>query len=234
MKAANRDGYEHEIIAELMKQLPKAPYWHLALQPGLKQAGLLKAQKLELGVQQTFLVDLAPTEAELMANMKDSMRKNIRQATAELSISNEPVLLSSMFDFNKATLGKKKKDVPYTLTHLQRIMDAALAHNATALWVARLGTDIQAMVWQVWDTGRSYYFMGAQATGNNNYKAMSLLLWHCIKHSKALGHQYLDLEGSMDEGVERFFRSFGAQRELYLLLNKNESLTWKLKQKLVG
>ena len=42
-----------------------------------------------------------------------------------------------------------------------------------------------------------------------------------------------DFEGSMDPGVEKFFRNFGGMRELYLVLRKNESLLWKLKERLV-
>jgi lipid II:glycine glycyltransferase (peptidoglycan interpeptide bridge formation enzyme) len=74
--------------------------------------------------------------------------------------------------------------------------------------------------------------MGAQKPGNDNYKAMPALLWHCIKEAKARCNTYFDLEGSMDPGVERFFRGFGGNRELYLVLQKNDSLLWKLKQML--
>jgi lipid II:glycine glycyltransferase (peptidoglycan interpeptide bridge formation enzyme) len=58
---------------------------------------------------------------------------------------------------------------------------------------------------------------------------MPALLWHCIKEAKARGNACFDMEGSMDQGVERFFRGFGGQRELYLTLQKNDSLIWKLK-----
>ena len=59
---------------------------------------------------------------------------------------------------------------------------------------------------------------------------MSLLLWHAIKEAKKRGNKTFDLEGSMDEGVERFFRNFGAGRALYIVLHKNDSLLWKLKK----
>jgi lipid II:glycine glycyltransferase (peptidoglycan interpeptide bridge formation enzyme) len=72
--------------------------------------------------------------------------------------------------------------------------------------------------------------MGAQKQGNDNYRAMPALLWHCIKEAKKRGNKIFDLEGSMDPGVEKFFRSFGANRELYLELKKNDSLIWKLKE----
>jgi lipid II:glycine glycyltransferase (peptidoglycan interpeptide bridge formation enzyme) len=61
---------------------------------------------------------------------------------------------------------------------------------------------------------------------------MSALLWHAILEAKRKGNQWFDFEGSMDPGVERFFRNFGARRELYMVLRKNRSLLWKLVEKL--
>ena len=108
-------------------------------------------------------------------------------------------------------------------------MDACKKHDAASLWVAKDGDIIQAIVWQVWDDNCSYYFMGGQNPEAGGYKAMSLLLWHGMKEAKKRGQKTFDLEGSMDEGVERFFRSFGGTRALYLILHKNESLLWKMK-----
>jgi len=89
---------------------------------------------------------------------------------------------------------------------------------------------VQAIVWQVWDEQCSYYFMGGQNPDTNSYRAMSLLLWHTMKEAKARGCAVFDLEGSMDEGVERFFRNFGGERALYIILTKNKSIRWQLKQ----
>ena len=80
IKDSKQDGFEHETIAELMKQLPDVKVWHLAIEPGIKQVGLFKKYKLGTAVQQTFLVDLAADEATLLANMKDTRRRNVRQS----------------------------------------------------------------------------------------------------------------------------------------------------------
>ena len=120
--------------------------------------------------------------------------------------------------------------MPYSMKYLQKIMDALIAHDATALWVAKEGKRILAIVWQVWDEHTSYYYMGAQNPDTNSYRPMSLLLWHTIKEAKKRGHSTFDLEGSMDEGVERFFRNFGGDRALYIVLQKNRSIRWRIKK----
>lgn len=230
VKDSNKDSFEHEVIAELMKKLPRVQVWHLAIQPGIKQVGLFKQHKLRAQVQQTFLLELNDDEETLLSNMKDTTRRNVRLAEKEVEISQSPDYLKDLYKFQKYTLSKKGKKMPYTLSDIKRIMDGCIANDACSLWVAKSGKKIQAIVWQVWDNKRSYYFMGGQNPETNSYKAMSLLLWHTIKEAKKRGHTIFDLEGSMDEGVERFYRNFGGERALYVILHKNDSIVWRLKQ----
>ena len=228
IKAANTDSYEHETIAELMDLMPEAKVWAIGVQPGLKQAGLFKQHGLDVQVKQTFLIDLQQGEAPLLSNFKESIRRNIKAAEKEIIISDEWVCLPELYNFQKATLLRKRAIQPYTLQHMHQLMEAARKHHAAALWVARKGNTIQAILWNVWDGNTSYYFMGAQNPAADNYKAMSALLWHAMKEAIKRGNSVFDMEGSMDPGVERFFRGFGGKRELYLLLNKNDSLAWRV------
>jgi lipid II:glycine glycyltransferase (peptidoglycan interpeptide bridge formation enzyme) len=230
LKESNLDNFEHETVAELMKQLPDAGVWHLALQPGMKQVGLFKKYKLKPEVQQTFLLELGGNEETLLANMKDTARRNIRMAEKEIEVSTSAEYLKDLYKFQKNTLTNKGQSLPYSFKYIQKIMDACTANNATALWVAKSAGKIQAIVWQVWDDNCSYYFMGGQNQESGSYKAMTLLLWHTIKEAKKRGHATFDLEGSMDEGVERFFRNFGGERALYIVLHKNDSILWKMKK----
>lgn len=234
MKESNRDGYEHEIIAELLKQMPKADVWSLSVQPGLKQAGLFKQHGLEQTVQQTFLIDLQQDETMLLGNMKDSLRKNIRQAQKEMTISAEPSALPALYSFYSAMLARKKKAPYMSQAAMQQLLDACTANDCGTLWVAKTGDTIHGILWHVWDGQCGYALSMGQNPESDNYKAMSLLMWHAIKESKRMGQQIFDCEGSMDPGVERFYRTFGGRRELYLVLSKNESAVWKLKQLIRG
>ena len=213
-----------------MRQLPDAKVWHRALQPGMKQVGLFKKYKLKPQAQQTFLLELKENEATLLANMKDTTRRNIRMAENEIEVRSSAEYLKELYKFQRNTLTKKGQSLPYSFKYIQKIMAACEANNAATLWVAKSNEKIQALVWQVWDDNCSYYFMGGQNHESNSYKAMTLLLWHTIKEAKKRGHKTFDLEGSMEEGVERFFRNFGGDRALYIVLHKNDSLLWKVKK----
>ncbi len=234
LRQSRIDAYEYETVAELMKQLPDCKVWHMAITPGIKQAGIFRQYKLHTEVQQTFLINLAQSETELLANIKDSARRNIKQAEQVKTILTDNGALEHLYQFQLNTLTGKGKEINYKVADLKKILDACIAHNAGELLVAKNGENTLSIVWNVWDDTRSYYFMGGQNPESNGYKAMSLLLWTCIKQAKKRRQQYFDLEGSMDEGVERFFRTFGGERELYMVLQKNDALMWKIKKSLLG
>lgn len=228
VKESNRDSYEYEVTEQLFSALPAADMWRLSVWPDFKQVGLIKRGGVNIGVQQTFLLDLLQTEPVIFQNFKESLRRNIKASEGKISIATEPEALADLFRFQESTLSQKGVVQSYNIQHLERLMSACLAHNSGTLWVASEGEKIQAIVWNVWDENRSYYLMGGMNPDGDNYRAMSALLWHCIREAKKRGNKYFDFEGSMDGGVERFFRSFGGKRTLYLVLKRDELWLWKI------
>ncbi len=228
IKDSNRDSYEYDVMEQLLDALPDADVWRLSLMPGIRQAGLFRRGGLHVEVQQTFLIPLEEKETYIFQQFKEPLRRNIRAAEKTTIISEEPEALGMLFGFQKATLTEKRVVQPYNEAHMQSLLDACMEHGSGAVWVARENGEVQAIIWNVWDTERSYYFMGGKNPAVENSKAMSALLWHCILQAKARGNKYFDFEGSMDGGVERFFRAFGGRRELYLVLKRNGHWFWKI------
>ncbi|HEY9177176.1 MAG TPA: GNAT family N-acetyltransferase, partial [Flavipsychrobacter sp.] len=166
------------------------------------------------------------------SRLHEDYRRNIRKADKELTISNEPEMLQQLWGFQKATLDKKDVRMHFTQLQLQAIFDACVQHESTALWVARRDGEVQSILWHVWDGMQAYYLVGSNNPAAKDNRSMTALIWHAIKHSKTLGMNGFDFEGSMDPGVEKFFRNFGGKRQLYLVLRKNDSMLWKLKERL--
>ncbi len=185
-------------------------------------------------VRQTFILPLAEEEATIFSRLHEDYRRNIRKADAEMQITNEPAQLPQLYEYQKATLDKKDVGMHFTMQQLQTIFDACQAHDSTALWVAKKEDKVQAILWHIWDNKRSYYLVGSKNPEVKDNRAMTALIWHSIKESKKHGKISFDFEGSMDPGVERFFRNFGGERELYLGIQKNESLLWKVKKMMRG
>ncbi len=228
IRESNRDRFEHDVISDLLRQIPDPYVWSLAMPPGLKQVGLFKFFDFRMEVRQTFHIDLLQEEHELLANMSESLRRNIRGGEAELTIAEEPDALDLLHQFQKSTLEDKGKLQSHSFGELKLLFDACARHQSGKLWAARsVDGMIQGLLLHVWDNERGYYLMGARNPAADSYRAMSVLLWHAVRVSKKMGQKIFDLEGSMDSGVERFFRGFGGKREVYLILHKDRSIVWK-------
>jgi lipid II:glycine glycyltransferase (peptidoglycan interpeptide bridge formation enzyme) len=233
LKVSKQESFEHQTITALLDQLPQAQVITTACRPDIRQAGLFTQAGFDLKVRQTFLMDLSTaTEADLMSRMQEDYRRNLRKAAPELTIANEPDAAADLYAFQEATLARKGLRMQYPLSYFRRLLDASVAHQQGALWVARKEGVAQAMVWQVWDDTQSYYLVGSKNPAVKDMRAMTALIFHAMNQSRMMGHQYFDFEGSMDPGVEHFFRHFGGRKALYLVLQKNTSLLWKLKNRL--
>lgn len=230
LKPSKRDGFEYDTIAQLLEQMPDAQVWSTALMPELKQVGLFNDNGFDVGVRQTFIMPLAQDMEELFSRLHEDHRRKVRKALKELTIADEPELLEELWSYQKSTLEGKDVAMHFSVDQLKRLHAACAERGQTSLWVARKDDKVQAIVWHVWDGERAYYLVGGKAPSSKNNNAMTALLWHAIERSKAQGLISFDFEGSMDSGVERFFRNFGADRSLYLVLKKNRSTIWKLKE----
>jgi hypothetical protein len=68
---------------------------------------------------------------------------------------------------------------------------------------------------------QSYYLISAYDPERSSRGAASRLMWEAILRFQALGVDIFDFEGSMVEGVESFFRKFGAVPVTYFQIIKN-------------
>lgn len=234
LKKTKRDNFEHETVNALLEQMQAAQVMAIALSPGHKQAGLYKSKGFSINTRQTFLMPLQEDEPAIFSRLHEDYRRNIRKAEAELEIATDAAALPQLWEYQKATLDRKDVGVHFSPAKLQALFDACKANLRCYLWVARKDGVIQAILWHVWDNERAYYLAGAKNPNAKDNRAMTALIWKAISESKKMGKQYFDFEGSMDPGVEKFFRNFGGERELYLTIQKNSSLLWKLKTMLRG
>jgi hypothetical protein len=231
LKGPNRDSFDHDVMADLLAQIPNADVWGIQPGPSCVQAGLFRAYGLNLGVHQTFLIPLKDGEAPVFSAFKDSLRRNIRGAEADYTISYDAKTLPLLYEWGGKTLFQKRLKQHYNLGQMQPLLDACIKHKKGHLMVARdAAGDASAVLWNVWDKDTSYYLMGARRPGSEDYRSLSLLLWQAMRDGIARGNAVFDMEGSMDPGVERFFRSFGGRRSLYLMLRKSGHPLWKMLQ----
>jgi lipid II:glycine glycyltransferase (peptidoglycan interpeptide bridge formation enzyme) len=111
----------------------------------------------------------------------------------------------------RKTFKKQRKALPYTADYLKRLWVAANT-NGSGKCFAAVDQDGQthAALFVAWDLKRAYYVAGGTDPELRASGADSLLLWHILQFC-AERTEAFDFAGSVVEGIEKFFRSFGGK-----------------------
>lgn len=176
-----------------------------------------------------ILKDLANIDS-VWENMESRVRSDIRKAESQLCVSND-ITLDTFYQIIGKTFERQSLTCPYSLSFLDQV-DFACKQQKNSCIYAAMDSDnnIYASVYVAWDSKTTYYLMGG--TDYNLYRspnmaslgrgALALCLWRAIGDAQIRGQQF-DFEGSMIEGVEKFFRSFGATQTPYYQISRRHS-----------
>lgn len=77
-----------------------------------------------------------------------------------------------------------------------------------------------------YDKQCAYYLISALKPQFRNTGAMETLIWIAIQRLSTVTHCF-DFEGSMDSGIEQFYRSFGSQQIPFFQISKCMVFPWK-------
>ncbi len=168
----------------------------------------------------TVLLDLTPSEDDLLAAMKQKTRYNIRLAFrrgVQVRVGSEAdlPLLYRMYAETAARDGFIIRPRDYYLTVWRTLMAASMAEPLIA---EVEGEPVAAVV--IFRFGaRAYYFYGMSTGKHRNKMPTYALQWEAIRRAKAAGCRWYDFWGAPDVfdesdpmwGVFRFKQGFGAQ-----------------------
>ena len=162
------------------------------------------------------LDDIADPDA-LWQGLAKSHRRRVKKGRADLTIRDDlgPEVLLVLLE---ATFDRQGLRSGVDLSTLARAHEAASARGAGRILVAV--DERQRPIaggFFVSDATTTYYLLGGRADGAPD--GMPLVLWEAIGRAAELGTRF-DFEGSMIEGIEEFFRRFGARPEPYSSLTK--------------
>lgn len=167
----------------------------------------------------TVVLDLAPSEEELLANMKSKTRYNIRYAqrqgvTVRQGTADDFPLIAQMYGATAARNEFAIRPQAYYLDAWRSLYEAGMAQPFIAEYEgAPLGAVIVAA-----HGGRAIYMYGASTERERNRQPNYLLQWEAIRWAKERGCRLYDFWGAPDEfvesdslwGVWRFKSGFGA------------------------
>jgi lipid II:glycine glycyltransferase (peptidoglycan interpeptide bridge formation enzyme) len=234
-KVFGRWNQEDRIFQEFWKQLPALDFMEVMCVPGyhnflpFHQNGFSHTQRI------TYHIDLNSSEENILQGMKSSQRAHIKQAAQDLIIEEGTAYLNEFCARHKNTFQRKEKRYLYSPAFLKKIIDTSIAQQAGMMLTA-LHADggFAAGIFTVYDGNVIYLLLSAVNTERIHNGAVSLLIFEAMKRAKERNIKTFDFEGSMDAGIESFFRSFGGQRLFYLSCTKYNSKLWQMKRAMIG
>lgn len=225
-KYASRLSSEHQILTELIAQLPPFDYLNQRFRFSLTNGLPYYWKNFSLITRYTYVLENLTEKEERWNALNSSTRSQIRKAEKTLRFveSND---INILYQFTAANFGRQKMKVPYSLLFIENLFSACKANQSGKLFsVVDENDQVHASLLLVWDKQSAYYLAGAtkaDAAGG----AFSLLMWQAIQFAASVTQRF-DFEGSMLEPVERFFRTFGPQQVSYLQVKKFNSKILKV------
>lgn len=220
LKAAAK---KHRCI--FVKLEPNQPFNHLTIQP-------LRPSK-PIFATQTILLDLTKSEEDLLANMKQKTRYNVRLAEKKgvvVEERNDPEALEIFLKLQKETAKRQGFFVhpdSYYRTVWEVLHPKGMAYLLVASVEHALGNhatmqpcnhSVPLVAWMLLRYKNIlYYPYGGSSVEHRKFMPSNLMMWEAIKLGKRLGCKVFDLWGATDDkndpwyGFTRFKLGYGGQ-----------------------
>ncbi len=192
-----------------------------ALRSELKRRGWGYASD-QIQFQNTVLIDLHPTEEEILARMKPKTRYNVRLAekkgvTVRVGIVDDLPMLYKMYAETSVRDGFVIRDEEYYLTVWKLFMQSGQP-SAIPL-IAEVDGEPVAAIFLFMFGARAYYVYGMSRSAHREKMPTYLLQWDAMKRAKAAACAAYDLWGAPDVfdesdsmwGVYRFKEGLGGE-----------------------
>jgi peptidoglycan pentaglycine glycine transferase (the first glycine) len=184
----------------------------------------------QIQFRNSVLIDLHPTEEEMLARMKQKTRYNIRLAekkdvTVRVGTADDLSMLYKMYAETSVRDGFVIRDENYYLTVWQTFMSKVEGHKSvygqpsTIPLIAEVDGEPVAGIFLFMFAGRAYYVYGMSCEVHREKMPTYLLQWEAMKRAKSAGCTVYDLWGApetFDEsdsmwGVYRFKEGLGGR-----------------------
>lgn len=204
------------------------PFGQIVLSELEQRAWLFSQDQIQF--RNTVIVDISPSEEELLTRMKQKTRYNIRLAekkgvTVRIGNTTDLPLLYRMYAETSVRDGFVIRDEDYYRTVWQNFMQnsSASTSSPTVPYAVPLIAEFEnhpiAAIIVFFFAGRAYYLNGMSREAHRDKMPNYLLQWEAIRRAKGAGCKQYDLWGApnsfneKDEmwGVFRFKEGLGGQ-----------------------
>jgi len=173
-----------------------------------------------LEIKYTYCLNLG--ERDLYADFASALRNNINNAAKKYQVERS-TSGAGFYAMNGHAFAAQNMKMPYTEAQFQRLSDQAHQHQVQDFyWAIEKDTTKKVAAIHIVKDQRYAYLLATGRTHDAHSGAVALLIWRALQDLTAEGIQVFDFEGSSLRGVEGFFRQFGGELKMGLVLRK----TW--------
>lgn len=165
--------------------------------------------------------------SKVEAGFKDTLKRNIKSAEKEYHVLNNNNTELFYEIFSEKFKAEKSLDI-VPKKPLINLINQAIKNNCGKLYFSEKNKQCDAAIFVCHDRDTAYYIAGGTRVSCTHNGALSLLFYQAIKDYSET-HFSFDFEGSMIKGIERYFRTFGAEIHPYFEISKNQSIGSKTK-----
>lgn len=190
----------------------------------LKTLKLVKAP-LYLSVEHAGVLDLSKSEDEVLAGMRQRLRRALRKAEkANITIetTTDPQQIKKFYEIELATAGRHGF-VPFSEKFLREQFTAFADNNEAKLYIAKHEGQILAENFMIFYGNEASYHYGVSTELGTRLSGAPLLHMQAMRDARTLGIKRYNLWGIVDEddtkhrfyGVSTFKRGFGVDELKY-------------------
>lgn len=214
-KNENAVFYRLDPLLLKLQKIPKFHRHHQGFQP-----------------EDTLILNLEPTEDEILNQMKPKGRYNIRLAEKKgvkirKSDPNSPQFEKDIDAYHKIMLETTARDhfQGHRKNFYKNMVKILAEENKGALYIAESENQPIAAIITTFFKDTAMYYYGVSSNSHRNLMAPYLLQWQAIKDAKSQGLKYYDFLGIAPanaknhpwKGVTEFKEKFGGQRVSYTM-----------------
>ncbi len=215
-------SWKRKVMQLIMEQLPeKIRLFGYGMAPSFDYGFPFHWGGFELKTRYTYQIDLTQGEEVVWQGIKRKKKNLLRQAERDLGpvqkMDNATGLLQLIeenLEHGSGIMG------PDHLALLPKVIEEMRDEGFVLQVNDQAGAPLAAGYFVDFE-GTTTYLAGAKSPLRTDRGASALVLWEAIQRSFGKS-QIFDFEGSMLEGVESFFRTFGGRPVPYLFIEKND------------
>lgn len=215
-------SFENKIILELIDKLPKYDMLNLNFHYSLTNWLPFYWKGFKQTTRYVYVIEDLKNIESVFLNFNQSKRKEIRRAEKIVSIIDN-FTLKDFYEINKLTFKRQNLKIPFSFELINKIDVVCKKNNCRKIFFAvDKKNRIHEVLYCIYDDISVCCIIGGGDPKLRKSNANSLIHFEAMKFASKNNLKY-NFEGSMIQGVEGFFRAFGAVQKPYFNITKMNS-----------